>query len=204
MKLLFGTGNDFKYSLMKERLKGIKEIEVITPKMLGIDLAITEDGSTPEGNAIIKAKSYYNETKLPTIAEDSALYIDEFSDDEQPGLFVKRINGKDNLPDDIILRYYIDKLNEHGGKSLACYHTGVCLIDENGILHSKTLEERKFLLTSKVFDKKTLKGAILECISYDIDANKYFEERNEEEKKYHYQKLDNEYREMVRKYILKQ
>ena len=203
MKLLFGTGNKFKYNLMKERLKELKEIEVITPIDLNINIEINEDGKTPAENAMKKAKTYYELTKLPTIAEDSGLYIDEFSEEDQPGLFVKRINGRDDLSDEEILNYYIQKLNLYGGKSLASYHTGVCLIDENGNIFSDTIEETKFLLTSKKFETKVDKGGILELISYDINANKYFGQRTKEEEKKHYEKLDNEYKKIVKKYILK-
>lgn len=203
MDLLFGTGNEMKYNMMKERLKEFKEINVITPKMIGLDLDIVEDGNTPEENAIKKAKQYYEATKIPTIAEDSGLYIDKFSDEEQPGLFVKRINGVEGLSDEVILKYYIDKLNEHGKESLAAYHTGVCLIDKDGNVYSDCIEETKFLLTSKPFDKSSPRGGVLECISYDVNADKYFQERSEEEYKAHYKKLDDEYRKLVKKYILK-
>lgn len=91
MKLLFGTGNEFKYSLMKERLKELNDIEVITPKMLGLKIDIIEDGKTPEENAIKKAEQYYNVTKIPTIAEDSALYIDKFSNEEEKKLEKKKL-----------------------------------------------------------------------------------------------------------------
>ena len=193
-----------KYELMKERLKSLSEIEVITPKMLDINIDVVEDGLTPEENAIKKAVEYYNVAKIPTIAEDSGLYIDKFSDDEQPGLFVKRVNGVEGLSDDVILKHYIDKLNEHGGSSLASYHTGVCLIDEDGNKYSTELEETKFMLTTEIDTKAVgMSGGVIECISYDIDANKYFSERTEEDKKNHYKKLDNEYRELVKKYILK-
>ena len=203
MKLLFGTGNKMKYEMMKERLKELSDIEVIIPKMLDLNLDIVEDGNTPEENAIIKAKAYYEATKLPTIAEDSGLYIDKFSEDEQPGLFVKRVNGIEGLSDEEILNHYISKLNTYGGESLACYHTGVCLIDENGNIHSDIIEEEKFLLTTKVYEGEKVSGGVLECISYDINANKYFSDRNELDKKKHYEKLDNQYRELVKKYILK-
>ena len=93
MKLLFATGNQMKYEMMKERLKELQEIEVLIPKMLDINIDVVEDGLTPEENAIKKASQYYEAAKMPTIAEDSGLYIDKFSDDEQPGLFVKRVNG---------------------------------------------------------------------------------------------------------------
>jgi len=203
MRLLFGTGNKMKYEMMKERLKELSDIEVIIPKMLDLNLDIVEDGNTPEENAIIKAKAYYEATKLPTIAEDSGLYIDKFSDEEQPGLFVKRVNGVEGLSDEEILKYYIDKLNTYGGESLASYHTGVCLIDEDGNIHSDIIEETKFLLTTEVYEKEKISGGVLECISYDIEANKYFSERNEIDKKKHYEKLDKKYRELVKKYILK-
>ena len=192
-----------KYEMMKERLKELKDIEVIIPKMLDLNLDIVENGKTPEENAIIKAKAYYEATKLPTIAEDSGLYIDKFSDEEQPGLFVKRVNGIEGLSDEEILKHYIDKLNTYGGESLACYHTGVCLIDEDGNIHSDIIEETKFLLTTKVYEGKKISGGVLECISYDIEANKYFSERNEIDKKKHYEKLDKQYQDLVKKYILK-
>ena len=204
MKLLFATGNKMKYELMKERLKELDEIEVVIPKMLNININVVEDGKTPEENAIKKAKEYYKVAKIPTIAEDSGLYIDEFLDNEQPGLFVKRINGVEGLSDEEVLNYYINKLNEHGGKSLAAYNTGVCLIDEDGNVYSKLLKETKFLLTSEVSDtSKCISGGILDCISYDLEAKKYFTDCTKEDKKKHYENLDIEYRDIVKKYILK-
>ena len=92
MKLLFATGNQFKKELMIERLKELKEIEVVIPKDLGVSIDVVEDGITPEENACKKAKAYHDVLKMPTIAEDSGLYVDKFSDEEQPGLFVKRLN----------------------------------------------------------------------------------------------------------------
>ena len=202
MKLLHATGNDLKYSLMKRRLEEFKEIELINPKMLGIKIDVVEDGKTAEENSIKKAKAYYQVAKIPTIAEDAGLYIDKFKENEQPGLFVKRVNGIDGLSNEEILKYYIDKLNEYGGESLANYYTGVCVIDNDGNIHSDTLEETKFLLTSKKCDKQSLDGGILECISYDLDAGKYFDERNKEEEDYHYKDLNEKYCNIIKKYIL--
>ena len=204
MKLLFATGNQMKYEMMKERLKVLKEIEVLIPKMLDINIDVVEDGLTPEENAIKKATQYYEVTKMPTIAEDSGLYIDKFSDDEQPGLFVKRVNGVEGLSDEEVLQHYLDMLNKYGGESLAAYHTGVCLIDENGNIYSSVLEEEKFKMTTEIDEKSVGKsGGVLNCISYDINANKYFNDRDEEDIKNHYKRLDEEYRGLVKKYILK-
>ena len=203
MKLLFGTGNQMKFDLMKKRLKKLKDIELISPKDLNIKLDINENGKTAEENAIIKAKAYYQVARIPVITEDAGLYIDKFKKTEQPGLYVKRVNGKDNLSDEEILNYYIDKLNKYNGRSLAHYYSGVCVIDSEGNIFSDTIDEAEFLLTVKKCKKVNLKGGILEPISYDLDAEKYFDERTEEEEAFHYKELDEKYRKMVKKHILK-
>ena len=203
MKLLFGTNNQMKFDLMEKRLKKLKDIELVSPKELGIKIDIDENGKTAEENAIIKAKAYYKVARIPVIAEDAGLYIDKFKKTEQPGLYVKRVNGKDNLSNDEILNYYIDMLYKYNGRSLAHYYSGVCVIDEDGNAFSDTIAETEFLLTVKKCKKVNLKGGILEPISYDLDAEKYFDERTEEEEEFHYKELDEKYIEMVKKHILK-
>lgn len=197
MKLLFATSNEYKFNLMKERLSCFNDIELVNPKMENINIDVEENGKTAEENAIIKARAYYEASKLPTIAEDSGLYIEKFSKSEQPGLFVKRINGKEGLSDAEILKYYINKLKEYDGRSLAHYYSGVCIIDENGQEHSDIIEEDEFLMTATKCKKVGLKGSILNCISYDLDAGKYFDERSEEEIKNHYHNLDDRHRELI-------
>ena len=190
-----------KFGLMKERLSEFKDIELVMPKMIGVNINVVEDGMTPDENAYKKAKQYYDATKLPTIAEDSGLYIDKFSQDEQPGLFVKRVNGIEGLSDDEVLKYYVDKINNYGGESLASYHTGVCLIDQDGKAHTKLIEETKFLLTTKNYQKQNISGGVLDSISYDLDSNKYFYERTLEDKKNHYKHLDTEYQDLIKEFL---
>ena len=203
MILVQGTSSKLKYDLMKDRLKDL-DIELIRPVDLNINIDIEEDGETVEENSIKKAKAYYEVTKLPVIAEDSGLYIDKFKDSEQPGLYVKRVNGREDLTDDEILNYYIDKLNSYGGSSLAHYYTGVCIIDIDGNIYSDTIIETPFLLTTNARKIKSIKGGVLESISYDIDSNKYFDELTEKDKRLHYKNLDDKYKSLVRKYLLKE
>ncbi len=42
-------------------------------------MEITEDGESFEANALIKAKQVYNKFKLPTIADDSGLMVDQLN-----------------------------------------------------------------------------------------------------------------------------
>ena len=203
MKLLFATGNEYKFNLMKERLKEFDDIELVNPKMLGINIEVVEDGQTAEENSRKKAEAYHAATNLPTISEDSGLFINKFKKKEQPGLFVKRINGQEGLSDETILKYYIDMLKKYDGRSLAHYFTGVCIIDEEGNEFSDTIEETDFLLISQPSKKVNKNGGILEPISFDIDANKYFDQRTEEEIANHYQSLDDRYRELVNNVLRK-
>ena len=203
MKLLFATGNQFKKELMIERLKGLKDIVVVIPKDLGVNIDVVEDGTTPEENAYKKAKAYYDALKMPTIAEDSGLYVDKFSEEEQPGLFVKRVNGREDLSDEEIRAHYIELLNRHGGESLACYHTGVCVIDSEGNAYRDTIEETKFLFTTKAYINPTKPGRTLEPLSFDVNAKKYFVERTEEDIENHMKALNDRYRELVKKHVLK-
>lgn len=199
MKLLFATGNNKKYQLMKERLKDFKDIELLMPKDLDIKINVEENGTTAEENAILKVKAYYEKTKMPVIAEDSGLWVEKFSKENQPGLFVKRVKGKEGLSNENILAHYISCLESVGGESLARYKTGVALIDKKGSLHSITIEEEPFLLTTKKSSKGYLDGGILDIISFDINSKKYFNELSEVERRKRYELIDKKIKEMIEK-----
>lgn len=199
IKLLFATGNDKKYELMKRRLKDFKEIELIMPKHINLKINVKEDGKTAEENALIKARQYYKAANIPVIAEDSGLYIEKFPLEEQPGLFVKRVNGREDLSDEEVLKYYIDKLEKVGGESKARYKTGVAIINKEGKEFSTTIDEEEFVMTKKINNTEFLSGGILDLISFDPINNKYFNELNDEEKARRYKKIDDETKEMIYK-----
>lgn len=201
MKLLFATGNEKKYELMKVRIEEFKEVEVIMPKHINVKINVDEDGKNAEENAIKKAKAYYNETKLATIAEDSGLWVEKFSKEDQPGLFVKRVNGREDLSDEEILNCYIEKLKTVGGESNARYKTGIAVINEKGEIFSKTVDEQVFILTANKNDKGYIKGGLLDTISYDPISNKYFNELSKEEKAKRYLIIDEETRKIIRKIL---
>lgn len=192
MDLLFATGNENKYNLMKRRLSSLDDINVLMPKQIGVKINVVEDGKTAEENAIKKAQEYYNKTGMAVIAEDSGLYVDKFNENMQPGLFVRRVNGREDLTDQEILNYYINCLNMVDGESLAHYQTGVALIDTDGNIYSMTIDEEPFLFTSKMNQKDTVSGGTLDSISYDIKNKKYFNELNNDEKQQRYERIDQE------------
>lgn len=199
IKLLFATGNKMKFELMKRRLSIFDNIELIMPKDLNISINVLEDGKTSKENAIKKASEYYKVTHMATIAEDSELWIKNFSDSEQPGVFVKRINGQENLTDEEVLDYYIKKINNLGGSSEANYRTSFAIISEDGTLFSKTINEKTFIMKGKKNDIEYISGGVLDCISFDQDLNKYFNEFTEEDKNFRYKIIDEEVRNIFKK-----
>ncbi len=65
-----------------EKLKE-NNIEVLTIKDLGINLKPEETGKNAIENAYIKAKTYYDKTKITTIGMNNNLYIEELPDEKQ-------------------------------------------------------------------------------------------------------------------------
>ena len=177
MKLLYATTNYTKIYNMKRRLEGLP-IEIVTPSELGINADVIENGESASVNAIKKAKAYYEIAKIPTIAVDDSLYIEGVDEDKQPGLFVRRVNGK-VLSDDEMLHYYCNLIDEVGGKTIGYYVKGLALVTSDGV---KTVEikEDEFIFTSKPAEK-IHKGYPLDSISIDKKTNKYFVDMDDDE-----------------------
>lgn len=91
MKILYGTGNPAKLSVMRSRLERL-DIELIGLNDLKAEEKIIpdvlEDGKTPLENARLKAKAYYEAFHMPVFSCDSGLYFDNVSDEVQPGVHV--------------------------------------------------------------------------------------------------------------------
>lgn len=81
MKVLFATTNPAKIKKYAKKLQE-RDIEVLTIKDLGIDLKPEENGKNAIENAYIKAKAYYDETKITTIGMDNNLYIEELPEEK--------------------------------------------------------------------------------------------------------------------------
>jgi len=175
-KLFFATSNKYKIQNMKDRLKET-DIELITPYDINLCLEVEEDGETVTENAILKAKPYYDKLKIPTIAGDTALYVEKF--EKQPGLYARRVNGK-YLNDEELEKYYIEELIKIGGESKAYYNTGLALIinDEIKIIEIK---EDEFIMKAQIC-KAERKNDVLGRIAFDTKLNKYFCEMTEEDK----------------------
>ena len=104
MDFILATNNMKKLAEMQRILSPLG-INVVTAKMLGIEIPdVEENGTTFEENAKIKAVSACEVTKMPSIADDSGLCVDYL--DGAPGIYSARFSGghgNDERNNDLLL-----------------------------------------------------------------------------------------------------
>lgn len=94
MKIVVATNNEHKIEEFQKifRGRGLKQIELVSLKSLNIDSNPKETSKSLRGNAIIKAEAVYKLCGLPTISDDSGLFV--FSLFGAPGVRSARYAGK--------------------------------------------------------------------------------------------------------------
>ncbi len=187
MKLLFGTGNPAKLSVMKNRLKQL-DIELIGLKDLvekGYRIPeVPENGNTPLENARQKALAYYEAFKMPVFSCDSGLYFDNVPDEVQPGVHVRNVKGK-YLSDEEMTEYYAGLVRQYGNL-IARYRNAICFVMDGEHIYESmapSLESERFILTDKPHSAIRKKGFPLDSISIDIKTNRYYYDLPSEELK---------------------
>lgn len=179
MKVLFATSNPAKVRNYKEELSK-KGINLLTLKDISISFSVEESGKNAIENAYLKAKAYYDALGIPTIGMDNNLFIEGIPDELQPGVFVRRINGKE-LNDDEMIEYYTKLVKEYGGKLKARWVYGMVLMTNNGTSEFNW-SYNDFYLVSNANKKRNL-GYPLDSISIDEKTNKYFVDMIKEDRK---------------------
>lgn len=181
-KVLIGTTNPSKIQWLSDYLREIPDIECVTLKELGVTIEPSEEGRTPEENALLKALAYHQATGLAVIGHDSGLYFQEFpmDDSRQPGLYIRRINGE-TLDDDGMLAYYSELARKYGPLH-GCYCSGFAAVDESG--RAETFAQDRvdndsyvstfgFLMVSEPHAKRH-PGWPLDSISKDLQTGEYW------------------------------
>lgn len=175
MKILYGTTNKAKLAAMKITVEPLG-IELISLNDLEGELpVVNECGKTPLENAKIKAQAYYEAFHMPVFSGDSGLYFDELSEEEQPGIHVRRVQGKE-LNDDEMIEHYSALARRHGGKITGRYRNAIYFIlDEEHHYSSMdiSIATEAFILVSEPHSKRVA-GFPLDSLSIDIESGKYY------------------------------
>ncbi len=179
-KVLFATGNQTK---AKRFTNGLKErgIEVLTIKDINEEIEIVENGKNAIDNALIKARAYSKITSLPVFAMDDTLYMENVPKEKQPGMYVRRVNGK-KLNDDEMIEYYSNLARIYGtnGKLTCRYVYGIAVIN-NGKESTYSWSKEDFYMVDTP-SNKIRPGYPLDTISINKKLNKYFTDITEEDK----------------------
>lgn len=176
LTLLYGTGNAGKLALMKKYLEGMENVEIAGLKDLPYAWEEPEEsGNDPLENARRKALCYYRTCRMPVFSEDSGLFIEGLSEEEQPGVHVRRVGGK-NLTDEEMREHYKGIAERFGGKCIAQYRNAICLVFSEEEIYTSQGEElnwEKFYLTTDERPQK-IEGFPLDAISAYIKTGQHF------------------------------
>lgn len=178
-RVLFATGNAAKVKRFKDKLLD-KGIELLSLKDLDISLSVEENGTSAIENALIKARACLDLVDMPVMAMDDSLYLEGVPEELQPGLFVRRINGK-SLTDEEMIEHYSNLVKNYGsdGKLIARWVYGMAIISD-GKEVTYTWSKNDFLLVDKP-SKVVNPGYPLNSISKNIKLDKYFSEMTQED-----------------------
>lgn len=142
-KLIIATKNKHKLKEIESIFKGIS----ISAMPLDIP-DIIENGETFTENSLIKAKSVYDWTKIPSLADDSGLCINALGG--KPGLYSARYGGE-NLGYKEKMQMILEELKDKKDRSAYFITSAVCVLNDKyyiyseGKVNGKIIEEPKGL-----------------------------------------------------------
>ena len=174
MKIVIATHNKDKF---KELYFGLKSLNV---ELLSLDDfpgigEIIEDGDTLEANALIKARTVYKLTSLPTISDDTGLSVDALNG--APGVYSARYAGKNCSYLDNVNKMLSEMKNISENKRGANFSTVMAYVDGKMELIAEGIV--KGVITNKI---KGIGGFGYDSIFYVHNKGKTFSEMTIEEK----------------------
>ncbi len=144
-KIIFASKNQGKVKEVKHILRDL-ELQVISLADISESVHIIENGSTFKDNALIKARKVYEKFRIPTIAEDSGLVVEQL--DGKPGINTARYAGigSDDEANNIkLLENLSSKPEPHRAKFVcsAVYYSGKEIYVTVGEVYGKLISEAR-------------------------------------------------------------
>ena len=93
-RIIFATKNEGKVREVRDILKNLKT-KILSLSDVDFSGDVEETGSTFEENAKIKAKEIFEKYKMPVIADDSGLVVEQLNG--EPGIYSARYAGADAM-----------------------------------------------------------------------------------------------------------
>jgi XTP/dITP diphosphohydrolase len=184
-RILYATTNPAKITHMRNLLISFP-VDILSLADAGITTQIPEIGDTPAENARQKVEFAYSKCGIPTMAVDNGLYIESFPKDKQPGLFVRRIYGKEGsfkggtVSDEEMLKYYQNELKAVGGQSKGTWVTAVAFRIDILQIYAETFISETLFTAKK--SPLVMAGEPLNSLQIDPASGVYFSEMSPEER----------------------
>ena len=173
-ELLLGTTNPAKVHIVRAAVEFLP-ITIVTPGDLGLHINVPEEGRTTAENAEIKARAYFAAAHMPTLAIDGGLHVEGLPEEKQPGVSVRRINGREgDVTDEEVLDYYVRELEDIGGESVGLWEGAHVLVVSGDRIFADT-STFKTVLTSKR-QGGVIPGAPLDAMTIDPTTGRYYSE----------------------------
>ncbi len=199
-ELTLATTNSGKLEFFSHYLVKYENLEIKSLNDFSVDFEVEEPFETAEKNAKYKASVYSREFKTDVLAVDIALFVDEISEAEQPGVHARRIfDGKTRATDKEIYDYWhkqIVEKNLTGGK----WHFAFAICTAEG----KIIEfayNREFAF--KLVDNQPhyISGLPLSALCYNQKLGKFHAEMKREENLLAYSDLQEVFDKSIEEYL---
>jgi len=164
-QLLIATHNKGKIIEIKEIFGTKLPYKLISLNDLNITADIAENGSSFAENALIKAKFFYNISKIPTIADDSGVFIAAL--ENELGLKTRRWGAGEKATDAEWIDYFLNRMAPEKDKT-ADFISTAAFYDGH---QSKTFEGKTNGTITEQLEAEYLPGlplsAVFKPIGYD-------------------------------------
>ena len=174
MKIILATHNRDKCAEMTAIL-GEFSIELLSLDDFPDIDEIVENGNTLEENALIKARTAYKMTNLPSWADDTGLEVDALNG--EPGIYSARYAGETCSYSDNVNKLLKNMENIPAEKRTARFQTAIAFVDVNMELVSEGIVEGKITTEPKGFG-----GFGYDPVFYVLEKGKTYSEMNMTEK----------------------
>lgn len=194
-KLLIATSNMGKVGQYQVGLGGL-DIELVTLKDLGLG-SVDETGTTFEQNALLKARSYFEQSALlnngqglACIADDGGLEIDALGG--KPGVYSRRWKtGDENVTDQELIDFTIEQMKDvPEGKRTSRFRMVMAFVDKEGNEHIAEAATEGYVPLEA--SKTILPGLPFDSVLFIPQFNKVRSELNPEE----FKQINQRYRAM--------
>ncbi|OGJ68196.1 hypothetical protein A3J34_00565 [Candidatus Peribacteria bacterium RIFCSPLOWO2_02_FULL_51_10] len=132
MQLLIGTNNDGKVIEIRQVLNGLP-VSIVLPADLKIQTAPVESGDTFEENALLKARYFFQKSKLPTLADDSGIIVEALAD--ELGIHTRRWGAGPQASDEEWIEHFLERMKKEKNKR-ARFVCALAYIDAAGITYT--------------------------------------------------------------------